>query len=974
MKNQNHQSCITRRREFRRCRISLNLLAVTVLLLPQHSQAKTITAEGTGASENVAIRCALRNAVEQGVGMRIASESLVKNFQLVSDKILSHTDGYAKNYSILSSSQQFGVVTVHISADVAMDSLDKDLVAQKLLYEIANKPRIMLLFDERAEGVESFEKTAAHKFEEALLAYGFKIIEPEQFKETQEVARAKGLNDQDLATLGFRTGADLIIRGAVSVAKPTSKTIYGTQFYTVPVQLNAHIVKADNAQIIASKTKHIAKNSQEEASAAQFGLETGGKALAEELIGELIRYWQSEAYNETGIEIAVSGCSERELASVETALRGFPASRVLRLRYIEGPTAVYDLEMTGTVQDLRASLDKKQELGLALVSLTANRVALKKGAQTSQIAFAPPAPKVEITGFKVDDIFPARLRYYEIHPIAHLSLKSGERSIDNIKISVNIPELMEMPAETRLPRLAAGDTSGIPLSLVFLEKKLFAGNETRTVYAKVIVSYSDNGESVERTLTAPVKVYEKNAMDWRVPQAIGSYVTYRDPAVNDVARAAMLAIPTGSDLNRDLVCGMALFEAMRARNITYVKNPVVAPIAAVLDHVQFPYETFASRTGNCDCLSVLYAALLSAVGIPAAIISYTDHVLVMFDTGIFEKNRYSLAVNPSLAIAHNGTLWIPVETTLLKKSFDEAWYTAAVEFNTALSEGQPLGIIDLAEAWKTFPPASLPAHETVVVPQNLTEAVAASLALLNGRIHAGVENAVREIESQESKPGIAQGDATRLQTQLGILKVRSGDRSGGLAVMKKSFDRKATPGAESNYASALLITGDDASALKRFNAVYKKDTSGRIAVNRALCLFTAATDSQGVEAFVTALREAAAMMPSSAALGRILGINLDDASDLKAAGEHEIDRQKAVNLRRLKELIRKRVLSKDGSTVAGSSTESSTGTRAAGTTTETSTGTRADKQPPMVMPFGGIRGADPDQIAKIIDLLCWFEE
>jgi hypothetical protein len=34
----------------------------------------------------------------------------------------------------------------------------------------------------------------------------------------------------------------------------------------------------------------------------------------------------------------------------------------------------------------------------------------------------------------------------------------------------------------------------------------------------------------------------------------------------------------------------------------------------------------------------------------------------------------------------------------------------------------------------------------------------------------------------------------------------------------------------------------------------------------------------------------------------------------------------------------------------------------------------ADTRSPLVMPFGGIRGADPTQITKIIDLIYWFEK
>jgi hypothetical protein len=245
--------------------------------------------------------------------------------------------------------------------------------------------------------------------------------------------------------------------------------------------------------------------------------------------------------------------------------------------------------------------------------------------------------------------------------------------------------------------------------------------------------------------------------------------------------------------------------------------------------------------------------------------------------------------------------------------------------------------------------------------------------MLSARIRSGLADAIRETESRASKPGLAPDESIRLQTRMGILKARVGDPAGALACMKNALDKKRSPGAESNYACALLVSGDDKAALDRLDKIYKQDPSGRAAVNRALCLYTAAADSSGVEAFVTALKEASAMMPSGADLSKRLGLDLGGGAELKAAEDHEKERQKEVNLRRLKELIRKRVLSSDGK-VAGSTSEASTGTRLSGTMSEASTGSRADTRPPVVMPFGGIRGADPDQIARIIDLLCWFEE
>ncbi|GAG30995.1 unnamed protein product, partial [marine sediment metagenome] len=240
-----------------------------------------IIAEGVGKTKDAARWNAMRSAVEQGIGVHISSRTIVDNFMIISDKILSQTDGYVKSCKILSTEREFGVVKVKISAEVESGKLRDDLIAQKLLYEMKNKPRVMVLLDERIENKEMFEKTGTHKFEEVLLKRGFKIIDPEQFKKVAEKEKMMAMNNKDLAFLGFRSGADIIIKGQIHVAKSTPKTIYGRQFYSVPVQMNAHVVRADNAEILATRTKRVRKNSQDEYSAGQFGLELGGRALAE---------------------------------------------------------------------------------------------------------------------------------------------------------------------------------------------------------------------------------------------------------------------------------------------------------------------------------------------------------------------------------------------------------------------------------------------------------------------------------------------------------------------------------------------------------------------------------------------------------------------------------------------------------------------------------------------------------------------
>ncbi|MGE3258065.1 MAG: hypothetical protein AB7J94_00315, partial [Geobacter sp.] len=74
---------------------SLLLMAVTT------ATANPITVTGEGDSKEHALSAALRQAVEQGIGTLIKSETTVVDSALVDDKIYSRSKGYVKSYKIL---------------------------------------------------------------------------------------------------------------------------------------------------------------------------------------------------------------------------------------------------------------------------------------------------------------------------------------------------------------------------------------------------------------------------------------------------------------------------------------------------------------------------------------------------------------------------------------------------------------------------------------------------------------------------------------------------------------------------------------------------------------------------------------------------------------------------------------------------------------------------------------------------------
>jgi hypothetical protein len=87
----------------------------------------THEAEGSGTTGDEAIRDALRNAVRAAVGVLVEGETLVKQEDVISDKVLTYSDGFVSSYDVLSREQKDGLFRVRIRAHVERRKLLADL-------------------------------------------------------------------------------------------------------------------------------------------------------------------------------------------------------------------------------------------------------------------------------------------------------------------------------------------------------------------------------------------------------------------------------------------------------------------------------------------------------------------------------------------------------------------------------------------------------------------------------------------------------------------------------------------------------------------------------------------------------------------------------------------------------------------------------------------------------------------------------
>ena len=111
------------------CMILMGLAASASTSLAQDTQQVTATGfaavlnNDVGKARDDAIENALRMSVEQAVGTMVDSATLVENFQMVEDRILTRSHGYVSNYQILKESQPPGAYQVKVSAVVKLSNL-----------------------------------------------------------------------------------------------------------------------------------------------------------------------------------------------------------------------------------------------------------------------------------------------------------------------------------------------------------------------------------------------------------------------------------------------------------------------------------------------------------------------------------------------------------------------------------------------------------------------------------------------------------------------------------------------------------------------------------------------------------------------------------------------------------------------------------------------------------------------------------
>lgn len=317
---------------------------------------------------------------------------------------------------------------------------------------------------------------------------------------------------------------------------------------------------------------------------------------------------------------------------------------------------------------------------------------------------------LEIETVDLNDIFSNSYKLYEKDGLGKFKLTNNTAlPMEKIKVTFSIKNFMDFPTETKVAKLAPGETLEFPLKAVF-NNQILTVTEDTPVQTELVASYFENGEQKIYSKTQAINVYEKHRLLWSEPKRFATFITPKDQVILDYARAVATQFPDSRD---PLQWAASIFGALGVTGITYITDPsnpyqITSGATDMVDFIQYPRETLERKSGDCDDLVALYSASLESMGIATRVIEVPGHMLMMLSTGISaDDDGYTM---DDMYVIHDGVLWIPVETTLIGTSFTKAWETGSETYTKWKDKG--LTFLNVHEAWGTYKPASLPPSDT----------------------------------------------------------------------------------------------------------------------------------------------------------------------------------------------------------------------------------------------------------------------
>jgi Tfp pilus assembly protein PilF len=383
----------------------------------------------------------------------------------------------------------------------------------------------------------------------------------------------------------------------------------------------------------------------------------------------------------------------------------------------------------------------------------------------------PDAPQAVVRSirfgdFKPSPVFPAMQSWYAATPdsLGTVTVTNTETyDLASVEISFYQNGYMDGPTKVAsLQVLEAGATATIGVKALY-NGKVFETNGTIPLTGELVAEYLSRGRPVRQTVSVQYQMLDRKKISWDDNDKVGAFITPEDSALKNLmgflaSKVAPEVAVAGVAL--PLQTAMQAWGMLKALRCVYVPDPKTPFDAAqkqadLVDSVSLARETLTARGGDCDDLTVLFCSLLEAVGIRTGYRLVPGHIYAAFDTGVPIGSWQDVHPERPMSFADQdtGTLWIPVEVTLVDKTdFLAAWRRGEEEWEEAVAKAPTQAFfVKTAEAQKRFKAVGLIEKDSGLQYDN-PQTVAAAVAAARGSVERLVTSII-DAYAQSAKAG-----------------------------------------------------------------------------------------------------------------------------------------------------------------------------------------------------------------------------
>lgn len=361
-----------------------SLLAVQSRAAPADSirdEYNTVTVEGRGTDKDAAIQDALRTAVEKGAGQFIHSQTETKDYQVVLDKILSKSAGFVKRYDVLKvTSAADGIVTVRLTAEVAVKAVATEWGEIQILLQQKGKPRLMVVIGEKVDHDVREDSIVASEVEKQLLKNDFPLVDKSQFSEIQKRQMSEASFGSDMSrivAIGKQFGADLVIAGSAIAEHGGNEELYGVPVVMYGATVRIKAVRTDNAAMLFSDNIDARKGSRTRNTAATEALRQAGAEAAKKVQDGILGKWGREVAESQSVNLEVNGMTFSARGKFVATLKKLKMVGGVQPRTLSNGTATFTVDIKGSGDDFAQALDEIRDPKLEVVDVTANAIRCK---------------------------------------------------------------------------------------------------------------------------------------------------------------------------------------------------------------------------------------------------------------------------------------------------------------------------------------------------------------------------------------------------------------------------------------------------------------------------------------------------------------------------------------------------------------------------------------------------------------------